>query len=232
MGLSATVLMGIVGATVMYRRRAADSGDPPTLTLGGLFAFTAFLAFLVAPMFQMVGIGTQLTEALAGLDRTQEVLRERPEDEDPNAHAYASAPFEGNVEFDNVSFEYEPGKPVLHDVSFSSEPGTVTALVGPSGSGKSTIISLIAAFHEPTGGHGPGGWHGPLHRAAGRLPLAARRGAAGHVPVRRHDSREHRVSRAPAPPRSRFWRRAASPAWTSSRRGSRRSTTPSWASAA
>jgi len=102
-------------------------------------------------VFQVVGIGTQLTEALAGLDRTQEVLRERPEDEDPKRQA-AIGPIEGEVDFDNVSFAYDPGKPVLHEVSFRARPGTVTALVGSSGSGKSTIISLVAAFHQPDAG--------------------------------------------------------------------------------
>jgi subfamily B ATP-binding cassette protein MsbA len=149
MSLSATVLMGLVGATVMYvsARQILTS----TMTLGDFMMFTSFLAFLVAPMFQVVGIGTQITEALAGLDRTQEVLGERPEDEQPGRTGRIGEII-GNVSFEHVDFSYDPGKPVLHDVSFESEPGTVTALVGPSGSGKSTIISLIAAFHEPTGG--------------------------------------------------------------------------------
>ena len=149
MSLSATVLMGVVGASVMYigARQILGGG----LTLGGFMTFTAFLAFLVAPMFQVVGIGTQLTEALAGLDRTQEVLAEKPEDEDPRRTATVRG-IQGYVTFDRVTFEYDKGKTVLRDVSFASEPGTVTALVGPSGSGKSTIISLIAAFHEPTEG--------------------------------------------------------------------------------
>ncbi len=149
MGLSATVLMGVVGGTVMYigaRQILAHS-----MTLGDFMSFTMFLAFLVAPMFQVVGIGTQLTEALAGLDRTQEVLREKPEDEDPQ-RTQAIGEIRGDVAFDRVTFEYDAGKTVLHEVSFESQPGTVTALVGPSGSGKSTIISLIAAFHEPTAG--------------------------------------------------------------------------------
>ena len=149
MSLSATVLMGVVGATVMYLgARQILAG---TLTLGGFMMFTAFLAFLVAPMFQVVGIGTQVTEALAGLDRTQEVLSERPEDEDARRVREIGV-IQGHVSFDNVTFAYEQGKEVLHEVSFVSEPGTVTALVGPSGSGKSTIISLIAAFHEPSSG--------------------------------------------------------------------------------
>jgi subfamily B ATP-binding cassette protein MsbA len=147
--LSSTVLMGVVGASVMYiGARQIMAG---ALTLGGFMLFTAFLAFLVAPVFQMVGIGTQITEALAGLDRTQEVLREKPEDEDPR-RTQAAGVIQGFVAFDRVTFAYDAGKPVLHDVSFDSQPGTVTALVGPSGSGKSTIISLIAAFHEPTEG--------------------------------------------------------------------------------
>ena len=149
MGLSATVLMGVVGGTVMYvGARQILSG---AMTLGGFMAFTAYLAFLVAPMFQVVGIGTQLTEALAGLDRTQEVLRERPEDEDPR-RTESIGEIDGHVAFDGVTFEYDAGKTVLHEVSFDARPGTVTALVGPTGSGKSTIISLVAAFHEPTKG--------------------------------------------------------------------------------
>jgi len=114
-------------------------------------SFTAFLAFLVAPTFQIVGIGTQITEALAGLDRTQEVLREKPEDEEPRRTG-SMGPVLGYISFENVSFAYDSGKPVLHDVSFDARPGTATALVGPSGSGKSTMISLIAAFHEPSAG--------------------------------------------------------------------------------
>src|SRR5579872_6257722 len=149
MSLSATVLMGIVGAVVMYLGAHQIFGG--TLTLGGFTMFTAFLAFLVAPVFQIVGIGTQITEALAGLDRTQEVLHEKPEDEDARRRQTIGS-IQGVVSFDHVNFSYEPGKPVLHDVSFEARPGTATALVGPSGSGKSTIISLIAAFHEPTEG--------------------------------------------------------------------------------
>ncbi len=149
MSLSATVLMGIVGAVVMFI--GAHQIFAHTLTLGGFMMFTAFLAFLVAPVFQVVGIGTQITEALAGLDRTQEVLHENPEDEDTRRSRTIGS-IQGVVSFDHVTFAYDPGKTVLHDVSFEALPGTVTALVGPSGSGKSTIISLIAAFHEPTDG--------------------------------------------------------------------------------
>ena len=149
MSLSATVLMGVVGAVVMFLgSRQVFAG---TLTLGEFTMFTAFLAFLVAPVFQVVGIGTQLTEALAGLDRTQEVLHEKPEDEDTRRNRSIGS-IQGVVSFQHVTFAYDEAKPVLHDVSFESRPGTATALVGPSGSGKSTIISLIAAFHAPTEG--------------------------------------------------------------------------------
>jgi subfamily B ATP-binding cassette protein MsbA len=102
-------------------------------------------------MFQIVSIGTQLTEALAGLERTREVLREAPEDADPRRTASLGR-IEGDVVFDDVRFAYEPDKPVLNGVSFHAAPGTVTALVGPSGAGKSTIIGLLAAFHTPTDG--------------------------------------------------------------------------------
>jgi subfamily B ATP-binding cassette protein MsbA len=149
MSLSATVLTGLVGATVWYV--GAKQILAGHLTTGDLIMFVMYMAFLVAPIFQVVAIGTQVTEALAGLDRTQEVLRERPEDEDAR-RTYAIGPIQGHVAFNHVDFAYDPGKPVLYDVSFESQPGTVTALVGPSGSGKSTIISLIAAFHEPGAG--------------------------------------------------------------------------------
>lgn len=121
------------------------------LTLGGFFTYTMFLGFMVAPLFQVVGIGTQLTEAVAGLERTRELLDQRPEDEDP-LRTRVLGEIAGEVEFENVSFAYEPGKPVLQSVSFRAQPGTVTALVGSSGSGKSTIIGLVAAFHVPGSG--------------------------------------------------------------------------------
>jgi ABC-type multidrug transport system fused ATPase/permease subunit len=122
-----------------------------TLTIGGFFTYTLFLGFLVAPIIQIVSIGTQLTEALAGLERTQEILRERPEDKDPRRTVRLKDIY-GNVDFENVSFSYDGNREVLQDVSFHAEPGTVTALVGSSGSGKSTTIGLISAFHVPTKG--------------------------------------------------------------------------------
>ncbi|MGH9558956.1 MAG: ABC transporter ATP-binding protein [Bryobacteraceae bacterium] len=146
MSLSATVLMGLVGAVVWYvGTRQILAG---ALTTGDLVTFVAFLAFLTAPVIQVVNIGTQLTEAFAGLDRTHEVLQELRENQDPR-RTQQIGPIRGEVDFEHVGFSYEVGKQVLFDVSFHAEPGTVTALVGSSGSGKSTIISLVAAFHSP-----------------------------------------------------------------------------------
>ncbi|MGH9441521.1 MAG: ABC transporter ATP-binding protein, partial [Thermoanaerobaculia bacterium] len=149
MSLSSTMLMGIVGSVVMYLgARQILAG---TLTLGGFFTYTMFLGYLVAPIFQIVNIGTQITEALAGLERTREVLSERPEDRDPD-RTETLGEIRGSIRFEHVDFAYDTDKPVLKDVSFSAEPGTVTALVGSSGSGKSTIIGLIAAFYKPVAG--------------------------------------------------------------------------------
>src|SRR6202790_3485883 len=149
MSFSTTALGGVVGALVMLV--GAHQVLAGKITPGDFISYTAFLAFMIAPVFQVVGIGTQLTEAVAGLERTREVLDERPEDEDPR-RPISLPDIEGELAFDHVSFEYETGKPVLQDVSFLALPGTVTALVGSSGSGKSTIIGLVAAFHVPLEG--------------------------------------------------------------------------------
>jgi len=149
LGLSSSVLVGLVGAVVMYvgaRQILAGS-----MTLGQYFSYTAFLGFLVAPMFQIVAIGTQLTEALAGLERTREILSQSQEDKDPRRVTSLKS-VTGDLVFDDVSFAYNPGRMVLNNVSLHAAPGSVTALVGSSGSGKSTIIGLIAAFHTPVSG--------------------------------------------------------------------------------
>jgi len=149
MSLSASLLMGVVGAVIMYtgaRQIAAGS-----LTIGGFFTYTLFLGFLIAPIMSVVQIGTQLTEAFAGLERSHEILSEAREDQDPK-RTRTLGPIEGYVDFENVSFSYDGSRMVLNDVSFHAEPGTVTALVGSSGSGKSTTIGLISAFHLPTHG--------------------------------------------------------------------------------
>jgi ABC-type multidrug transport system fused ATPase/permease subunit len=149
MGLSGSLLIGLVGATVMWvGARQVLAGH---MTLGGLFTYTILLGFLVAPVVQVVSIGTQITEALAGLERTKEVLAEIQEDADP-ARRVVLPDIVGNVVFEAVSFAYEGDRMVLRDVSFTARPGTVTALVGPSGAGKSTLIGLVASFHKPTSG--------------------------------------------------------------------------------
>src|SRR6202050_2833856 len=118
MSLSATSLMGIVSAMIMYLgARQILAG---TMTPGTFFSFTFFLGFLIAPVFQIVGIGPQITEALAGLERTREVLNENPEDEDPNRRALLER-IRGEVVFEDVSFSYDTGKEVLHDVAFHSQ---------------------------------------------------------------------------------------------------------------
>ncbi|MGA2696148.1 MAG: ABC transporter ATP-binding protein [Terriglobales bacterium] len=149
MSLSASVLLGLVGAIIMYvGARQTIAG---TLTIGGFFTYTMLLGFLIAPIMQIVSIGTQLTEAIAGLERTQEILSENREDRDPR-RTVTLPEIHGLVEFDHVHFSYDGAREVLHDISFVSKPDTVTALVGSSGSGKSTTIALISAFHVPTRG--------------------------------------------------------------------------------
>ena len=119
MSLSATVLMGIVGALVMYM--GTNEIYAGKLTQGGLVSFTALLAMMTAPVVGIVNIGTQITDALAGLERTREVLRERPEDEDPSEPA-RSEQCNGLVEFENVKFAYNPERDVLHGISFIANP--------------------------------------------------------------------------------------------------------------
>jgi ABC-type multidrug transport system fused ATPase/permease subunit len=149
MSLSASVLLGLVGAVTMYV--GAHQIQSGTLTVGGFVSYTLLLGFLVAPIMQIVSIGTQLTEAMAGLERTQEIMRERPEDQDPR-RSTALGDIVGTIEFENVSFTYDGIHEVLHNISFTADPGTVTALVGSSGSGKSTTIGLISAFYTATQG--------------------------------------------------------------------------------
>jgi subfamily B ATP-binding cassette protein MsbA len=149
MGLSSTMLLGVVGTLIMWV--GAHKIMAGTLTVGGFFSYTLFLGFLIAPIIQIVAIGTQLTEALAGLERTREILHERPEDELPSRQVEL-ADIRGEIKFEDVEFAYDAPRTVLNQVSFVAEPGTVTALVGSSGSGKSTIIGLLAAFYVPTKG--------------------------------------------------------------------------------
>jgi subfamily B ATP-binding cassette protein MsbA len=149
LSFASTTVLGVVGGLVMYM--GAENVLHGKMSQGDYVSYNMFLAFMIAPVFQIVNIGTQLTEALAGLDRTSELLNEKEEGDDPK-RVTTLGPIKGEVDFEAVEFAYDPEKPVLHGVRFKARPGTVTALVGSSGSGKSTIISLICAFHEPVAG--------------------------------------------------------------------------------
>jgi subfamily B ATP-binding cassette protein MsbA len=149
MTLSSTMVLGVVGGLIMYL--GAHENAAGRLNTGGYVEYTMLLAFMIAPIVQLVNIGTQLTEAAAGLDRTKEILGERAEDAEP-ARSVDLGPIAGDVRFVDVGFAYVPDKPVLHGINFEASPGTVTALVGSSGSGKSTIISLVCGFHTAQSG--------------------------------------------------------------------------------
>jgi ABC-type multidrug transport system fused ATPase/permease subunit len=141
MGLASVMIMGYGGHLILEG----------SLTLGELFSFTLFLGFLVAPVVQMANIGTQMTDAFAGLDRTAELLSQPKEDDDPR-RTRVMPPIEGHIRFDDVRFAYEADKPVIKGVSFEADPGMVVALVGSSGSGKTTLAGLAAAFLTPDEG--------------------------------------------------------------------------------
>ena len=149
MSMTATTVLGIVGAMVMFM--GGHLALQGRMDDGTYIQYTMFLAFMIAPVIQVVNIGTQLTEAVAGIDRTMEILSEKDEFADAGRQVKLGE-IHGFVRFEHVDFAYTPEKPVLHDVTFRADPGSVTALVGSSGSGKSTIISLIFAFHTPVSG--------------------------------------------------------------------------------
>jgi subfamily B ATP-binding cassette protein MsbA len=146
---SATLLLGIASVAIMGI--GAFMIIEGKMTIGDFFAFTLYLGFLIAPIVQMSNIGSQITEAFAGLDRTEEIINTAKEGEE-SKRTNALDKFSGNVEFENVYFEYEEGKPVLNNINFSALSGSVTALVGTSGSGKTTIAGLAASFLKPTRG--------------------------------------------------------------------------------
>jgi subfamily B ATP-binding cassette protein MsbA len=145
----ATLLLGIGSVTIMgIGSRMILEGE---MTIGDFFSYTLYLAFLVAPIIQMSSIGTQITEAFAGLDRMEEIMALRREGEDGHRTTELGE-IEGNVSFENVSFAYEEGNEVIKGVSFEAPAGTVTAFVGSSGSGKTTLASLAASFLRPGSG--------------------------------------------------------------------------------
>jgi len=153
-GVSATtafssVVIGAIGLVIILMGgRAIIAG---TMTLGDLFAYLLFTGLMAAPIVQIASIGTQISEAFAGLDRIRELLDTTREDAD-DVNRQGLEDVAGEITFEDVSFEYNPGVPVLKHVTFQAPAGTTTALVGSSGSGKSTLISLVMAFNRPQSG--------------------------------------------------------------------------------
>ena len=141
LGLASAGIMGLGGYQIMQ-------GD---MTFGDFLAFTLYLGFMIAPIVQMSNIGSQLTEAFAGLDRTEEIMN-MPLESDDKKRTVALASIKGDIRFDQVSFAYESGKEVVKGISFDAPAGSVTALVGTSGSGKTTIAGLAATFLNPDSG--------------------------------------------------------------------------------
>jgi subfamily B ATP-binding cassette protein MsbA len=121
------------------------------MTLGDFFMYIFFIGLVAAPLVSVASIGTQITEAFAGLDRIREIL-DTPTEDDVDKSKPSLGAIQGHIAFDDVWFEYTEGQPVLKSVSFDAMPGTTTALVGSSGSGKSTLISLVMAFNRPLRG--------------------------------------------------------------------------------
>ena len=146
---SSTFLLGIASAGIMGIGGFFIMGGK--MTFGDFISFTLLLGFMIAPIIQMSNIGSQLSEAMAGLDRTQELMN-MPEENDAAERINSVSEITGNIEFENVSFSYEKSKEVLTDITFSAPAGRVTALVGSSGSGKSTIAGLAATFLNPVSG--------------------------------------------------------------------------------
>lgn len=145
----ATVIVGAIGTILIFFGGRAIQAD--VMTLGDLVMYVAFIGVLVAPIIQMSNIGTQISEAFAGLDRIRDIMELEPEDAH-DADLVELEDIQGDISFKDVFFEYEIDIPVLKGVSLDAKAGTTTALVGSSGSGKSTLVSLVMAFARPTSG--------------------------------------------------------------------------------
>ncbi len=144
-----TVIIGVVGVVMIWM--GGNDILAGKMTLGDFVMYIFFIGLLVAPMISIASIGTQITEAFAGLDRIREIMNMQTEDE-ADAGKPSLGVIEGDIRFDEVWFEYNEGVPVLKNVTFRAAPGTTTALVGSSGSGKSTLIGLVMAFNRPNKG--------------------------------------------------------------------------------
>ena len=148
-GAATTVIVGVIGVLmIIVGGRSIASGS---MTLGDFVMYIFFIGLVAAPLVQIASIGTQVSEAFAGLDRIREIRQTATEDQE-DAARQAIPEIVGDVAFEEVGFEYVPGVPVLRDVSFTTPAGTTTALVGSSGAGKSTLIGLVTAFNRPTTG--------------------------------------------------------------------------------
>jgi subfamily B ATP-binding cassette protein MsbA len=144
-----TIVLGAIGIImILVGGSSIRAGE---MTIGDFVMYLLFTGLMAMPVVQLASIGTQLTEALAGLDRIREIRRMATED-DEDAAREPMPSIRGDVRFDDVSFEYTPGTPVLKNVSFDAPAGFTTALVGSSGSGKSTLISLVMTFNKPQAG--------------------------------------------------------------------------------
>jgi ABC-type multidrug transport system fused ATPase/permease subunit len=144
-----TVIIGVVGVVMIWM--GGNDIVAGRMTLGDFVMYIFFIGLLAAPMISIASIGTQITEAFAGLDRIREIMNMQTEDEADEGKP-SLGEIRGDIRFEDVWFEYNPGVPVLKDISFQAPPGTTTALVGSSGSGKSTLISLVMAFNRPLKG--------------------------------------------------------------------------------
>ncbi|MCZ7646529.1 MAG: ABC transporter ATP-binding protein/permease [Planctomycetota bacterium] len=145
----AILIIGLIGAImILVGGGAVARGE---MSLGDFIAYVFFTGMMTVPIINIASIGTQISEAFAGLDRIREVLALDAENDGDAAREHVGE-VRGEIVFENVGFEYEPGVPVLRDVSFRAAPGSTTALVGSSGSGKSTLIGLVMAFHQPKSG--------------------------------------------------------------------------------
>ena len=144
-----SVIVGTIGVVmILLGGRAVLTGE---MTLGDLFMYVFFTGLMAMPVIEIAAIGTQITEAFAGLDRIREIL-DMPTEDEEDAKREGLSNLRGEIEFEAVTFEYNPGHPVLKSVSFRASAGSTTALVGSSGSGKSTLISLVMSFNRPLSG--------------------------------------------------------------------------------
>jgi ATP-binding cassette, subfamily B, putative efflux pump len=148
-GAATTVIVGVIGVLMIIVGGRSIAGG--SMTLGDFVMYIFFIGLVAAPLVQIASIGTQVSEAFAGLDRIREIRQTATEDQQDEQRE-AIRDIDGDVAFEDVSFEYNPGTPVLRDVSFTTQAGTTTALVGSSGAGKSTLMGLVTAFNRPTSG--------------------------------------------------------------------------------